>query len=130
MATNLETRTLQRRMDIEVDFHFSAAHRLPLYEGPCFRMHGHNYKIRVTMSGLHDVKTGMVYDFGELQKVVQREVMPSCDHQTLNDIMENPTAENMIAWIWDKLAPHVPGLKELRLWENAEYCVIFRGERE
>ena len=50
-------------MDIEVDFAFSAAHALPLYEGPCQRMHGHNYKVRVALTGDLDPKSGMVFDF-------------------------------------------------------------------
>ena len=41
--------------------------------------------------------------------------------------MENPTAEHLIAWMWGKLAPSMSGLKELRLWETPEFCVIFRG---
>jgi 6-pyruvoyltetrahydropterin/6-carboxytetrahydropterin synthase len=114
-------------MDIEVDFLFSAAHRLPYYQGKCFRMHGHNYKLRVSLTGTLDPKSGMVYDFGEVQKVVEREVMPQCDHQVLNEIMDNPTAENMIFWMWGKLSTHIPGLRELRLWETPEYCVVYRG---
>ena len=48
-------------MDLDVDFDFSAAHRLPLYEGPCLRMHGHNYKLRVSVRGSPDPKTGMLF---------------------------------------------------------------------
>jgi 6-pyruvoyltetrahydropterin/6-carboxytetrahydropterin synthase len=115
-------------MDIEVDFTFSAAHQLPFYDGPCKRMHGHNYRVRVGLSGAVDAKTGMVFDFLRVKEVFDREIMPRCDHQVLNDIMENPTAENMIAWMWTKLQPTLEGLRELRLWENPEYCVTYRGK--
>ena len=115
-------------MDLEVDFFFSAAHKLPFYDGPCFRMHGHNYQLRVTMSGKVDPKSGMVFDFVDLQKIVEREIMPACDHQVLNDLMENPTAENLIIWMWKKLEKPVAGLKELRLWETPQYSVAYRGD--
>jgi 6-pyruvoyltetrahydropterin/6-carboxytetrahydropterin synthase len=41
--------------------------------------------------------------------------------------MDNPTAENFIVWIWDRLKPAVPELRELRLWETPEYCVTYRA---
>jgi 6-pyruvoyltetrahydropterin/6-carboxytetrahydropterin synthase len=40
--------------------------------------------------------------------------------------MENPTAENMVVWMWDKLAPHLAELTEIALWETPEYCVTYR----
>jgi len=116
------------RMQVEVDFKFSAAHALPLYDGPCRRMHGHNYKLRVSCAATLNPKTGIALDFGEVQKVVAREIMPACDHRVLNDFMENPTAENVIMWMWSKLAGPLPGLTELRLWEQDEFCLIYKGE--
>ncbi|MBS2027158.1 MAG: 6-carboxytetrahydropterin synthase [Deltaproteobacteria bacterium] len=116
------------RMQVEVDFRFSAAHALPLYEGPCQRMHGHNYKLRVISTATLNPKTGIALDFGDVQKVVQREIMPQCDHRVLNDFMENPTAENVILWMWEKLKGPLPGLLELRLWEQDEFCMVYRGE--
>lgn len=116
------------RMQVEVDFRFSAAHALPLYDGPCKRMHGHNYKLRVICAAALDPKSGIALDFGDVQKVVAREVMPKCDHQVLNDFLENPTAENVILWMWEVLKKPLPGLIELRLWEQDEYCMVYRGE--
>lgn len=116
------------RMQIEVDFRFAAAHALPLYDGPCKRMHGHNYKLRVVTEAALDPKTGIAMDFGDVQKVVAREIMPKCDHQVLNDFMENPTAENVILWMWEVLEGPLPQLKELRLWETDEFCMVYRGQ--
>jgi len=113
--------------DLDVDFEFAAAHRLPLYEGPCFRMHGHNYKLRVSLRGSPDPKTGMAMDFEEIKKVVVQHVVAVCDHQTLNDFIENPTAENVLKWAWDRLHGKLPGLREVRLWENASYSMAYRG---
>lgn len=116
------------KMQIEVDFRFSAAHALPLYDGPCKRMHGHNYKLRVITEAGLDPKSGIAMDFGDVQKVVQKEIMPLCDHQVLNDFMENPTAENLILWMWERLKKPLPQLKELRVWETDDFCMVYKGE--
>lgn len=113
-------------MELSVDFHFSAAHRLPFYDGPCFRMHGHNYMLRVTLEGKVNPKDGMVRDFDELRRYIWETVLVKVDHQNLNEMMENPTAENLIEWMWGVLKPQIEGLKELRLWETPEYSVAFR----
>jgi 6-pyruvoyltetrahydropterin/6-carboxytetrahydropterin synthase len=116
------------RMELSVDFHFSSAHRLPYYDGPCFRLHGHNYKLAVVIQGKQNPKDGMIRDFDEIRKVVWESVLTQCDHHNLNDFMDNPTAENLIEWMWERLKPVLPGLKELRLWETPEYCVSLRDE--
>jgi 6-pyruvoyltetrahydropterin/6-carboxytetrahydropterin synthase len=118
-----------RRMRLDVEFYFAAAHRLPRYEGPCFRMHGHNYRFFVGLEGEVDPRTGMIADFGEVKRIVQEQVLARVDHRTLNDVLENPTAENIARWIWEVLEPHVPGLAEVRLFEIPDSCVTYRGGR-
>lgn len=113
-------------MLLSVDFRFSAAHALPYYDGPCKRLHGHNYQMRVTLTGRPSPKDGMIRDFDEIQRKVWELCLTTCDHHNLNDIMDNPTAENLIVWMWDRIAPHVEGLVELKLWETPEYCVTYR----
>ena len=113
-------------MELSVDFHFSSAHRLPYYNGPCFRLHGHNYRLQVTLQGLPNPKDGMIRDFDEIRARVWESVLTQCDHHNLNDFMDNPTAENLIVWMWERLKPQLEGLKELRLWETPEYCVSYR----
>jgi 6-pyruvoyltetrahydropterin/6-carboxytetrahydropterin synthase len=119
--------TDKRPMRLDVEFYFAAAHRLPRYEGPCFRLHGHNYKMFVSVEGEVDPKTGMIFDFGVLKQVVQEHVMSRVDHRNLNDILDNPTAENIARWVWETLAPHLPGLCEVRLYEIPDCCVTYRG---
>ena len=119
--------TDHRRMRLDVEFYFAAAHRLPRYQGPCFRMHGHNYKFFIGLEGEVDPATGMIADFGEVKQVVAEKVLARADHQTLNDFLENPTAENIARWIWETLAPHLPGLVEVRLFEIPDSCVTYRG---
>jgi 6-pyruvoyltetrahydropterin/6-carboxytetrahydropterin synthase len=119
--------TDRRRMRLDVEFYFAAAHRLPRYEGPCFRMHGHNYRFFVALEGDVDPRTGMIADFGEVKRIVQEQVLARVDHRNLNDVLENPTAENIARWIWEVLDPHVAGLAEVRLYEIADSCVTYRG---
>jgi 6-pyruvoyltetrahydropterin/6-carboxytetrahydropterin synthase len=118
-----------RRMRLDVEFTFAAAHRLPRYEGPCFRMHGHNYRFFVGLEGEVDPGTGMIADFGVVKGMVQEHVLARVDHRTLNDILENPTAENIARWIWEVLEPRVQGLVEVRLHEIPDSCVTYRGRR-
>ena len=116
-----------RRMRLDVEFYFAAAHRLPRYEGPCFRLHGHNYKMFVAVEGEVDPKTGMIFDFGVLKQIVQEHVMSRVDHRNLNDVLDNPTAENIARWMWETLEPHLRGLCEVRLYEIPDCCVTYRG---
>ena len=118
-----------RRMRLDVEFYFAAAHRLPRYEGPCFRMHGHNYKMFVVVEGSTDPHSGMIADFGQIKAVVQEHVLTRTDHRTLNDFLENPTAENIARWAFETLRPHLPGLVEVRLYEIPDCCVTYRGEK-
>jgi 6-pyruvoyltetrahydropterin/6-carboxytetrahydropterin synthase len=117
-----------RRMRLDVEFYFAAAHRLPRYDGPCFRMHGHNYKFFVAVEGEVDPRSGMIADFGEIKRVVQEQVLARVDHRSLNDVLENPTAENIARWIHEVLEPHLPGLCEIRLYEIPDCCVTYRGK--
>jgi 6-pyruvoyltetrahydropterin/6-carboxytetrahydropterin synthase len=119
--------TDRRRMRLDVEFYFAAAHRLPRYDGPCFRMHGHNYKFFVALEGDVDPASGMIADFGEVKRIVGEQVLARVDHRNLNDVLENPTAENIARWIWEVLEPHVTGLCEIRLYEIPDSCVTYRG---
>jgi 6-pyruvoyltetrahydropterin/6-carboxytetrahydropterin synthase len=69
----------------------------------------------------------MIADFGTIKDLVGEEVLARADHRDLNDILENPTAENIARWIWEALAPRLPGLAEVRLHEIPDCCVTYRG---
>jgi 6-pyruvoyltetrahydropterin/6-carboxytetrahydropterin synthase len=119
--------TDRRRMRLEVEVYFAAAHRLPRYDGPCFRMHGHNYRMFVAVDAETDPHSGMIADFGAVKQVVQEQILMKVDHRNLNDILENPTAENIARWAWDVLDPHLKGLSEIRLYEVPDCCIVYRG---
>ncbi len=113
-------------------FTFDSAHALTQYHGKCERLHGHTYKLEVTVEG--EVKDdGMVMDFVQLKDVVKRDVIDKLDHQNLNDLFENPSSELLAKWIWEKvsvaeeLAAAEVKLHEVKLWETATSAVTYRG---
>ena len=77
-----------------------AAHQLKgLEDGhPCGRVHGHTYEFGITVSSTSLDDTGMVVDFGLLAAVVR-----TLDHRLLNDIIPQPTAENIAKYVWDEI---------------------------
>lgn len=104
-------------------YHFSAAHRLAsagLSEeenravyGPCFRSHGHNYLLEVTVAGPADPVTGMAHDVNRLDTAVKRAVVDRVDHHDLNaDVpaLEGviTTGENLARTFWSWLAGTLP----------------------
>jgi len=118
-------------VQIRKQFRFEAAHVLPFHPGKCARMHGHSYRIDVVLAGsLHDSgpACGMVADFDEISAVVKPRVVDRLDHTTLNDLIENPTAERIALWIWDAIAAELPQLAEVAVWETATACAIARGD--
>ena len=126
--------------------HFNAAHRIhnPAWSeeknqsvfGPCSNpnYHGHNYELDVSVEGEIDPETGYVADMRILKKIVEERVVDYFDHKNLSlDVPEfetlNPTTENLVLSIWQRLERHLPGrLVKLVLWETPRSCVEYSGE--
>lgn len=104
------------------EYEFDAAHQLQWHEGACRRLHGHTYRLEVEVSGPLDER-GVVMDFAELDAVVRSQVLAIVDHQFLNEIIENPTAERIAEWIWARVEDECPQLSEVRLWETRRSSV-------
>lgn len=114
-------------MFLSKDFTFDSAHFLTKYHGKCENLHGHTYKLRVTVEGPVG-EDGMVMDFKDLKAVVKEKVIERYDHQNLNDFFENPSAELVVMKIWEDLAPNLPvKLYEITLWETPDSSVTYRG---
>jgi len=130
------------------EFSFEAAHALDGYDGPCRELHGHSYRLFVTVKGTPlatagDPKEGMVMDFGVLKRIVNDEIIAQYDHalilqrsgetealrkmlaQQFRNIVEvdyRPTCENMLADFADRIRTRLPQgveLHALRLHETA-----------
>lgn len=109
------------------EFTISASHFLTDYNGKCEHLHGHNYKLIVTV--VDQVQPdGMVKDFKELKNLVNEKIIEKLDHKHLNDIMKNPTAENICVWIWDTLKDNI-NLHKLTLYETDNCYVEYKGEK-
>ncbi|MBI5753559.1 6-carboxytetrahydropterin synthase QueD [Candidatus Peregrinibacteria bacterium] len=113
-------------MDLSCVFHFAASHFLTKYHGKCENLHGHNYKLIVMISDTVK-EDGMVLDFKILKEKVNQFVIDTVDHKHLNDILKNPSAENVIVWIWKKLKDQLP-LKKLTLYETEDYYCEYYGQ--
>jgi 6-pyruvoyltetrahydropterin/6-carboxytetrahydropterin synthase len=126
--------------------HFNAAHRLhnPARPdawnretfGPCNNpnFHGHNYELDVEVEGEIDPETGYVLDVGILKRLVDETITAELDHRNLNlDVPwfrdRIPSAENIAAFCWERLAPRIPRgrLVRLRLWETPRNYVDYSG---
>ena len=110
-------------MKISQAFKFEAAHRLPNVPDThrCRRLHGHSYRVEVQLDGPVDAHTGFVVDFFDVEKGFA-DIMGALDHRCLNDVagLENPTAENIAVWIWDRLQPGLRQLSAVRVYETAD----------
>ena len=116
-------------MRVRRAFSFEAAHRLPRHPGKCRDLHGHSFRLFVTVDRAVDPDSGLAMDFSELKRIVKAEVVDLLDHKFLNDVIENPTAEHVAVWIWDRLAGPVAGLHEIELFETRNCSVVYRGEQ-
>ena len=118
-------------MEIFREFTFEAAHRLPnVPEGhKCARLHGHSFRVTVHVSGPLEARLGWVADFADV-KEAWRPLFEALDHRYLNEIggLENPTSEHLARWIWERLAPRLPGLSGLTVRETCTAGCVYRGE--
>ena len=114
---------------VSKEFSFDAAHNLVKFHGKCEKLHGHTYKLVVTVAGKKDDE-GMVIDFNELKRVVKNYVLNILDHSYINDILEQPSAENIAEWIWNKISDKLQTdryfLYEIRLYETPTSYVTLR----
>lgn len=114
-------------MILRKEYGFEAAHFIYNHPGKCRNLHGHSYKLFVSLEGPVKPETGMLIDFDDLSKVVREKVLFPLDHSFLNDRIPLSTAENISTWIWDQLKPDLPELIQLELFETSDNCVIYRG---
>ena len=130
---------------ITKEFRFEGAHALKGYDGKCCHIHGHSYKMEVTVYGepINDIsspKNGMVIDFGDLKRIIHETIIDKFDHSLIlkqdaplaeqiskeygNTIITDfqPTSEQLVSYfaklIIEKLPKNIK-LDSIRLWETA-----------
>ncbi len=108
------------------EFSFDAAHQLPNYDGKCERLHGHTWRLQVTVRAELDPHDGIAFDFVELKRTIEERVVELLDHAYLNDFLVHPSAENLCLWVWDRCRD-LP-LFEVRCWETPTSCATLRAD--
>jgi len=112
-------------------FHFEAAHDLPTFpEGhKCRRLHGHSFRFDVIVEGAVDPAKGYLIDYGDIRRVVDP-IVKELDHFYLNEIkgLENPTAENIAVWIWNRVKVALPELVLIKVHETCSSSCEYRGQ--
>jgi len=122
--------------EVSVDESFAAAHNLRNYHGKCEDLHGHNYKVRVTLAGKELDSSGLLYDFVHLKQVTQG-VIRSLDHRYLNELKPfdtlNPSAENLARYIYDETSKQLimkslngAGVASVTVWETDTAAATYR----
>lgn len=120
----------EHKMSIRKEFEFHAAHHLPNHEGKCANLHGHTYKLFVTIKdGIvtepNHPAEGMVIDFTQLKKIVNAVVIDLVDHQNLDVVLPfKTTAENMANWMFGQLTLVGLPVTKIELYETPTACAI------
>src|SRR4030042_2904430 len=120
--------------EITVVSNFSGAHRLRYLHGKCEELHGHNWKVEISVVSSRLGKGGVAIDFGILKHKLEK-VLKSLDHTYLNDLPSfsgiEPSSENISKYIFDKLKSDFKGhpvtLKKATAWESETACATYFG---
>ncbi len=119
--------------EVTVICDFSAAHSLRDYKGKCENLHGHNWKVEVSVESEGLNHLGMVIDF-KILKEETKGLLEGLDHRYLNEIEPfdrvNPSSENIARFIFDRLSEKVNGegrrVKEVKVWESEDAYATYR----
>ncbi len=119
--------------EISVEYSFAAGHALRGYKGKCENVHGHNYKVQVTLAGEQLNPTGLLMDFVDLRANLKK-LVERLDHRFLNDLPPfdqlNPSAENLAKYFSDELESQAraQGLRveAVKIWETDTTSATYR----
>lgn len=121
------------KMELRKSFQFEAAHLLPLLprSHKCRRLHGHSFVVELAVVGECDPRLGWVMDYADIREAFHP-IWKRLDHRHLNEIagLENPTSENIAAWIWKRLKHRLPLLTEVVVAETCTARCVYRGPSE
>lgn len=115
---------------------FAAAHSLKFSRSKCENLHGHNWKVEVSICGTDLDKSGMLMDFDKL-KAILRKIISKLDHKNLDDLQflrgHSPSSEVIAEYIFSELVPNIPKdllIKEVRVWEGADSCASYASDKD
>ena len=109
------------KYELKQHFQIESARFLPHLDKnhPCSRMHGHSFKIILTLVGDLDPQIGWVIDYNEIQTLM-KPLLEQLDHRVLNEVpgLENPTSELVAKWIYDRAHKTLPLLRTVTVAET------------
>ncbi len=119
--------------EVTVEETFAAGHALRHYRGKCEKVHGHNYRVQVTLEGERLNETGLLVDFTELKSLLHS-IVDRLDHEFLNDVPPfdklNPSVENMARYFHEEISKGLtaPGVRvsSVKLWETDTSTATYR----
>jgi 6-pyruvoyltetrahydropterin/6-carboxytetrahydropterin synthase len=121
--------------ELTIERDFSAAHMMRDYPGACARLHGHNYRVLLTVEGTELDESGMLVDFGDLKRIFD-DILEELDHRNLNDIPPfdeiNPSSENLARYLFERADEHVPetvSVASVQVYESATSSATYRADR-
>jgi 6-pyruvoyltetrahydropterin/6-carboxytetrahydropterin synthase len=117
---------------LTVHSHFAAAHNLINYKGDCENLHGHNWKVEVTVSARELNSAGLGIDFKTLKKETNR-VLDQLDHKYLNELgpflQDSPSSENIARFLFDQLGQSLDDqnvtVEKVTVWESDYACASY-----
>ncbi len=123
--------------ELTVDAHFDAAHCLRDYPGECARLHGHTWRVAVSVQAVTLSELGLSIDFKNIAAVLD-DVVERFDHQTLNDLSEfaevNPTAENLARLLFELTSEKINNktilVSSVTVREGERYRVTYKKEEK
>jgi 6-pyruvoyltetrahydropterin/6-carboxytetrahydropterin synthase len=121
--------------EVAVEQTFAAGHALRNYKGACENVHGHNFRVQVTLEGERLDGTGMLVDFLDVKQSM-RDVIARLDHQFLNEVppfdVINPSAENIAEYFHTEMSislasnPVPVRIREVKVWETEIQSATYR----
>ncbi len=118
-------------VELRKDYRFEAAHFLPNVPAghKCARMHGHSYRVELSLVGRVNPATGWLIDFSDID-THWAPLFEAFDHHVLNEVpgLENSTCENLSIYVFRALKPRLPELVAVTVWETTDGSCTFRGE--
>ena len=123
--------------EVSVEHKFAAGHALRNYRGRCENVHGHNWRIEITVTGEKLDSAGMLVDFIELKRLIDDAVDP-LDHRFLNEIPPfdtvNPSAENIAEHLYGRISSGLEGandrapvtVSQVKVWETDDAAAVYR----
>jgi len=117
---------------LTIHTHFAAAHNLINYQGDCENLHGHNWKVEVTVSAETLDKAGLAIDFKILKKETNL-ILDSLDHKYLNDLPPftevSPSSENIARHLYEQLSQKLNNnsvkVDKVNVWESDYACASY-----